>query len=122
MPSTNSFDAHGELNVGDASYEVYRVSAVEGHESLPYSLKVLLENLLRTEDGANITADHIRALGGWDENADPDTEIPTTSTPAPSPRMARPAVKRAICRAVTASVGTPLSTSKASAVDTAAWC
>ncbi|MDU0315220.1 aconitate hydratase [Phycicoccus sp. M110.8] len=78
MASTNSFNAHGELKVGDSSYEVYRLSAVEGAETLPYSLKVLLENLLRTEDGANITADHIRALGGWDENADPDTEIQFT--------------------------------------------
>ncbi len=78
MASTNSFNAHGELTVGDQSYEVYRLSAVEGSETLPYSLKVLLENLLRTEDGANITADHIRAVGGWDENADPDTEIQFT--------------------------------------------
>jgi aconitate hydratase len=51
---------------------------VEGAESLPFSLKVLLENLLRTEDGANITADHIRALAGWDENAQPSTEIQFT--------------------------------------------
>ncbi len=78
MASTNSFDAHGTLEVGEQSYEIYRLKAVEGSESLPYSLKVLLENLLRTEDGANITADHIRALGGWDEKADPDTEIQFT--------------------------------------------
>ncbi|MGL5928359.1 MAG: aconitate hydratase AcnA [Dermatophilaceae bacterium] len=78
MASTNSFDAHGTLEVGETSYEVYRVAAVEGSESLPYSLRVLLENLLRTEDGANITADHIRALGGWDANAQPDTEIQFT--------------------------------------------
>ncbi|WP_141776381.1 aconitate hydratase [Phycicoccus sp. SLBN-51] len=78
MASANSFNAHGELKVGGNSYEVYRLSAVEGSETLPYSLKVLLENLLRTEDGANITADHIRAVGGWDENAEPDTEIQFT--------------------------------------------
>ncbi|NHI18544.1 aconitate hydratase AcnA [Phycicoccus endophyticus] len=78
MASTNSFDAHGTLEVGEHSYEIYRLSAVEGSDSLPYSLKVLLENLLRTEDGANITADHVRALGGWDENAEPDTEIQFT--------------------------------------------
>ena len=78
MASTNSFNAHGELKVGDNSYEVYRLSAVEGSETLPYSLKVLLENLLRTEDGANITSDHISALGAWDENADPATEIQFT--------------------------------------------
>ena len=78
VASTNSFDAHGELQVGDNSYEIYRIGQVEGSATLPYSLKVLLENLLRTEDGANITADHIRALGSWDESADPDTEIQFT--------------------------------------------
>ncbi len=78
MPSTNSFDAHGELTVGEKSYEIYRIGSVEGSDTLPYSLKVLLENLLRTEDGANITGDHIRALGSWDENAQPDTEIQFT--------------------------------------------
>jgi len=78
VASTNSFGAQGELKVGEQSYQIFRVNTVEGHESLPYSLKVLLENLLRTEDGANITADHIRALGGWDENAEPDTEIQFT--------------------------------------------
>ncbi|MFC7492145.1 MULTISPECIES: aconitate hydratase AcnA [unclassified Knoellia] len=78
MTSTDSFKAHGELQVGDNAYEIYRLAAVEGSQTLPYSLKVLLENLLRTEDGANITADHIRALGAWDENADPDTEIQFT--------------------------------------------
>ena len=78
MASANSFNAHGELKVGENSYEVYRLSAVEGSETLPYSLKVLLENLLRTEDGANITPDHIRAIGAWDANAEPDTEIQFT--------------------------------------------
>ena len=78
MASTNSFNAHGELTVGEQSYEIYRIDTVEGHETLPYSLKVLLENLLRTEDGANITADHINAIGQWDENAEPDTEIQFT--------------------------------------------
>lgn len=78
MASANSFNAHGELKVGENSYEVYRLSAVEGSQTLPYSLKVLLENLLRTEDGANITADHIRAIGAWDANAEPDTEIQFT--------------------------------------------
>jgi aconitate hydratase len=76
--STNSFNAKGELKVGEKTYEVYRLSQVEGSENLPYSLKILLENLLRTEDGANITADHIRALGSWDEDAEPDTEIQFT--------------------------------------------
>ena len=49
VASTNSFDAHGTLEVGEQSYEIYRLAAVEGSESLPYSLKVLLENLLRTD-------------------------------------------------------------------------
>ena len=72
VASTNSFDAHGTLEVGEQSYEIYRLAAVEGSQTLPYSLKVLLENLLRTEDGANITADHIRAVGSWDPKAEPD--------------------------------------------------
>jgi aconitate hydratase len=76
--SKDSFGARDTLKVGDASYEVFRLNKVEGAERLPYSLKVLLENLLRTEDGANITADHIRALGGWDPSADPSVEIQFT--------------------------------------------
>jgi aconitate hydratase A / 2-methylisocitrate dehydratase len=76
--SLDSFGAKGSLGVGDKSYDLYRLSAVEGASRLPFSLKVLLENLLRTEDGANITADHIRALAGWDPAAEPDTEIQFT--------------------------------------------
>jgi aconitate hydratase A / 2-methylisocitrate dehydratase len=76
--SKDSFGARGTLTVGDASYEVFRLSAVDGAERLPYSLKILLENLLRTEDGANITADHVRALASWDPSADPATEIQFT--------------------------------------------
>ena len=64
--------------MGDASYEIYRIGGIEGASSLPYSLKVLLENLVRTEDGANIKADHITALAQWDEDAQPDTEIQFT--------------------------------------------
>ncbi|HET7397963.1 MAG TPA: aconitate hydratase AcnA [Intrasporangium sp.] len=78
MGSVDSFKAKGTLEVGDRSYEIFRLAGIEGQETLPYSLKVLLENLLRTEDGANITAEHIRALGSWDENAQPDTEIQFT--------------------------------------------
>ncbi|MFZ1288175.1 MAG: aconitate hydratase AcnA [Candidatus Phosphoribacter sp.] len=74
----NSFGAMRQLKVGDASYTIYGVDAVPGSDSLPYSLKVLLENLLRTEDGANVTAEQIRALGGWDADAEPDTEIQFT--------------------------------------------
>ncbi|HET7474685.1 MAG TPA: aconitate hydratase [Dermatophilaceae bacterium] len=76
--SSDSFGAKGTLEVGGRSYQIYRLAAVDGHARLPFSLKVLLENLLRTEDGANITADHIRALGGWDPGAEPDTEIQFT--------------------------------------------
>ncbi|MFE2376125.1 aconitate hydratase AcnA [Streptomyces sp. NPDC059398] len=76
--SANSFDARSTLRVGDESYEIFKLDKVEGSARLPYSLKVLLENLLRTEDGANITADHIRALGGWDSQAQPSREIQFT--------------------------------------------
>ncbi|GEB53517.1 MULTISPECIES: aconitate hydratase AcnA [Streptomyces] len=76
--SANSFDARSTLQVGDESYEIFKLDTVEGSARLPYSLKVLLENLLRTEDGANITADHIRALGNWDPNAQPSQEIQFT--------------------------------------------
>ncbi|WP_328594974.1 aconitate hydratase AcnA [Actinomadura macrotermitis] len=76
--SANSFDSRSTLQVGEKSYEIYRLDAVEGSARLPYSLKVLLENLLRTEDGANVTADHIRALAGWDSQAQPSKEIQFT--------------------------------------------
>ncbi len=85
MASQDSFGAKGTLEVGDQSYEIYRLAAVRGEglpddavESLPYSLKILLENLLRTEDGADITADDIMALAGWDAEAEPDKEIQYT--------------------------------------------
>jgi aconitate hydratase len=76
--SVNSFGARATLQVGEESYQIFRLDAVEGSDSLPYSLKILLENLLRTEDGANITADDIRALVGWDPNAEPSKEIQFT--------------------------------------------
>jgi len=76
--SVDSFGAKGSLQVGEQSYEIFRLDAVEGSETLPYSLKILLENLLRTEDGANITADHIRTLGGWVADEDPSHEIQFT--------------------------------------------
>jgi aconitate hydratase len=74
----NSFDARATLKVGDNSYEIYRLDAVKGTEKLPYSLKVLAENLLRTEDGTNITKDHIEAIAKWDPEADPSVEIQFT--------------------------------------------
>ena len=76
--SLNSLGAKGSLTVGDSTYEIFRIAGVAGSDSLPFSLKVLLENLLRTEDGANVTAAQIAALGSWDENAEPDTEIQFT--------------------------------------------
>lgn len=76
--SVNSFGARGTLQVGDESYEIFRLSAVPGTEKLPYSLKVLAENLLRTEDGANITKDHVLALANWDPSAEPSVEIQFT--------------------------------------------
>jgi aconitate hydratase len=76
--SNDSFGAKGTLEVGEKSYEIFRLSAVPGTEKLPYSLKVLAENLLRTEDGANITADHIRAIADWDPSAQPSIEIQFT--------------------------------------------
>ncbi len=76
--SVNSFAAKSVLQVGGTAYEIFRIDAVDGHEKLPYSLKVLLENLLRNEDGANITAADIRALGAWDATAEPNHEIQFT--------------------------------------------
>lgn len=78
MASINSFGARDTLAVGDKNYEIFKISEVAGSARLPYSLKVLLENLLRTEDGANVTSKHIEALGGWDPSAEPDTEIQFT--------------------------------------------
>ncbi|WP_165704666.1 aconitate hydratase AcnA [Mycobacteroides abscessus] len=74
----NSFGARGTLQVGNESYEIFRLNAVPGTEKLPYSLKVLAENLLRTEDGANITKDHVLALANWDPSAEPSVEIQFT--------------------------------------------
>nr|WP_277745787.1 aconitate hydratase AcnA [Nocardioides yefusunii] len=82
MASQDSFGAKSTLDVDGKSYEIFRLDAVTGDDvdvaSLPFSLKVLLENLLRTEDGANITAADIRALAGWDAAAEPDKEIQFT--------------------------------------------
>ena len=78
MVSQDSFGARSTLSVGDRSYEIYRLDKVEGVADLPYCLKVLLENLLRNEDGASITADSIRAIASWDPSAEPDTEIQFT--------------------------------------------
>ena len=76
--SKNSLGTKKKLSVAGHDYEIFDISSLEGATDLPFSLKVLLENLLRTEDGANITADHIRALAQWDPSAEPDTEIQFT--------------------------------------------
>src|SRR6516165_7125355 len=76
--TANSFGSRATIEAGGASHEIYRLDAVPGSASLPYSLKILLENLLRNEDGVNITADHIAALAGWDASKEPDTEIQFT--------------------------------------------
>lgn len=78
MSTVDSFGAKSTLTVGDTDYEIFRIDTVAGYEKLPFSLKILLENLLRTEDGANVTKAQIEALGGWDANAEPDTEIQFT--------------------------------------------
>ncbi|RAZ34647.1 aconitate hydratase AcnA [Microbacterium sp. SMR1] len=78
MSTVDSFGAKSTLTVGSTDYEIFRIDTVEGYDRLPFSLKVLLENLLRTEDGANVTQEQIRALGSWDASAEPDTEIQFT--------------------------------------------
>jgi aconitate hydratase len=75
VAAVNSFGSKDTLSVGGVDYAIHRIDTVPGHEKLPYSLKVLLENLLRTEDGKNVTEGQIRALGSWRPEADPDTEI-----------------------------------------------
>ena len=76
--SKNSFNSKGQLDVSGQSYEIFDISGVAGAQTLPYSLKILLENLLRTEDGANITAEQIKSLASWDPSVEPDTEIQFT--------------------------------------------
>ncbi|MFV9504902.1 MAG: aconitate hydratase AcnA [Oscillochloridaceae bacterium umkhey_bin13] len=79
---SNSFGARSTLRVGDKDYEIYRLDALEQHGvnlgRLPYSLRILLENLLRTENGRSVTADDIRALADWDPQAEPDKEVAFT--------------------------------------------
>src|SRR5215218_4170210 len=77
----NSFDARSELQVGDRTFEIYRLDALQSKYDvarLPFSLKVLLENLLRNEDGTGIRAEDIEALATWDHNAEPSKEIAFT--------------------------------------------
>ncbi len=74
----DSFGARRTFRVGGTDYRIHRLDAVSGADTLPYTLKILLENLLRHEDGANITAEDIRALAAWDPKAEPDREISFT--------------------------------------------
>ncbi len=74
----DSFGSRATLQAGGRQLDIFRLGAVEGSARLPYSLKVLLENLLRNEDGENVTAEQIRALAQWDPSAEPDTEIQFT--------------------------------------------
>ena len=73
--TTNSFGARGTLTAGGTSYQIHRLDAMTAAADLPFSLKILLENLLRTEDGVNVTGGHIQALAQWQPAAAPDTEI-----------------------------------------------
>ena len=76
--SKNSFGAKRSLEVSGKSYEIFDITGLEGAATLPFSLKILLENLLRTEDGANITSTQIKALANWNPDSQPDTEIQFT--------------------------------------------
>jgi aconitate hydratase len=76
--TANSFGSRATLRAGETDHVIYRLDAVEDAGSLPFSLKVLLENLLRNEDGRLVTADHVTALAGWDPAAEPATEIQFT--------------------------------------------
>ncbi|WP_402376286.1 aconitate hydratase [Isoptericola rhizosphaerae] len=80
--STNSFGSLDQLTVGEATYDIFRLDRVEGSARLPYSLKVLLENLLRNEDGRVVTAEHVRALAAWDPAATAETSTEIQFTPA----------------------------------------
>ena len=78
MSSLNSFQAQSELVVGGQTFTIFRLDALPGSERLPFTHKVLLENLLRTEDGANVTAAQIQTLANWDAQAQPTDEIQFT--------------------------------------------
>ncbi|NKN31634.1 aconitate hydratase AcnA [Marichromatium bheemlicum] len=72
---TNSFNAKSTLSVAGKDYEIYRLDAVPGSERLPYSIKILLENLLRNEDGVTVTREDIEFFSNWDAKAEPSKEI-----------------------------------------------
>src|ERR1700757_3261627 len=80
--SANSFGARATFKVGNKEYELYRIDALDKQgistKHLPYSLRILLENLLRTEDGHNVTKKDIRALAAWNSKSKPEKEIAFT--------------------------------------------
>jgi len=76
--SKDSFKTKTTLEVAGKSYEIFDITKFPEAKDLPFSLKVLLENLLRTEDGANITAEQIKKLAAWNPTSEPDTEIQFT--------------------------------------------
>src|ERR1035437_1719419 len=76
--TTNSFGTRDRLTVGDTTYVVHRLDRIDGSRRLPYSLKVLLENLARNEDGQRVTADQVSALASWDPGAARGSEIAYT--------------------------------------------
>lgn len=71
----NSFQARSRLQVGGKDYEIFRLDAIKGSERLPYSMRILLENLLRNEDGVTVRRRDIEALANWDSQAEPSHEI-----------------------------------------------
>ena len=91
----NSFNSRSTLRVGQKEYELFRLDALDKQgistKHLPYSLRILLENLLRTEDGRNVTKDEIRALAAWNKNSKPEKEI--AFTPAASSCRILPAFR-----------------------------
>ena len=74
----NSFGSRAALDAAGEQYQIYRLDAVDGSDRLPFSLKVLLENLLRNEDGVSVRRDDIEALAKWNPSAEPDREIAFT--------------------------------------------
>jgi len=80
--SVNSFNSRSSLKVGNKEYEIYRLDALDKQgistRHLPFSLRILLENLLRTEDGRNVTKEEVRALANWNSKSRPDKEIAFT--------------------------------------------
>ena len=76
--TSNNFDARGQLTVDNRAYAIYRIDRIKGSDRLPYSLKVLLENLLRNEDGRAVDEDDVRALAAWTPNSGSDREIAFT--------------------------------------------